>query len=133
MPKGIHWDAGDSPRRAFGARQDARGRRNGHAFECDVIGTKRFLECYGLYLCFAGICTGSSSFFKTNFAFHLFYNVIVLEIVLLWGLTRTSCPKLEHCSFCFYIIVGSPGLSVIPPPLRNHCAAVLSIFAPWRE
>ena len=27
MPGGIFWDAGDSPRGAFGARQDARGRR----------------------------------------------------------------------------------------------------------
>ena len=37
MPKGICWDAGDSPRRAFGARQDARGRRDGHVDEWDGV------------------------------------------------------------------------------------------------
>ena len=33
---------GIRPGGPFRARQDARGRRNGHAFEYDVIGTERF-------------------------------------------------------------------------------------------
>ena len=45
MPGGIFWDAGDSPRGAFGACQDARGRRNSHVYAYDgVVGSEQSLK-----------------------------------------------------------------------------------------
>ena len=68
MPGGIFWDAGDSPRGAFGACQDARGRRNGHVYD-SVVGSEQSLELWDIYTRSAGIRTGISSFFELMIIF----------------------------------------------------------------
>ena len=62
MPGGIFWDAGDSPRGAFGACQDARGRRNRHVYD-SIVGSEQSLDLWDIYTRSAGILTGISSLF----------------------------------------------------------------------
>ena len=67
MPGGIFWDAGDSPRGAFGACQDARGRRNGHVYD-SVVGSEKSLELFDIYTRSASILTGISSLLELMIA-----------------------------------------------------------------
>ena len=60
------------------------------------------------------------------------YKIACTGILILWGLPGQAVHNKNAVSYSC-IIIGSPGLSVIPPPLHGHCAAALSIFAPWRE
>ena len=62
MPGSIFWDAGDSPRGAFGACQDARGRRNRHVYD-SIVGSEQSLDLWDIYTRSAGILTGISSLF----------------------------------------------------------------------
>ena len=99
----------------FGASQDARGIRNGHAFECDVIGAEQFLKCYGLYLCFASIRTGSSSFFKTNLAFHLFVQCHCTGKHTFVGIAQDKLSKAGTLFFLLLYYCWKPQLKRDPP------------------
>ena len=68
MPGGIFWDAGDSPRGAFGACQDARGRRNCHVYD-SVVGSEHSLEVWDIYTRSVGILTDISSLFEVMIFF----------------------------------------------------------------
>ena len=66
------------------------------------------LKYYGLYLCFAGICTGSSSFFKTNLAFHLFVQCHCTGKHTFVGIAQDKLSKTIALFFYSCVIIGSP-------------------------
>ena len=123
MPGGIFWDAGDSPRGAFGACQDARGRWNGHVYD-SVVGSEQSLELWDIYTRSAGILTGISSLFEFMTIFFV-CTKFLYRICNFMGIAQDKSSKTITPFFYSCVIIGSPGLSVIPPPPLDHCAAVL--------
>ena len=130
MPGGIFWDAGDSPRGAFGARQDARGRRIA-TFTITMVSLA--LNRVGIFKTFTLVLpvflpVAHRSLHLQLFCFLCLYNIVVSDS---WFYGDCPGQVVQNNNAIFYscIIIGSPNLSVIPPPPLEHCSALYS-FCP---